>query len=382
MTIVHRYMAKRLCVASIIAVVGLCGPVTLVSTYNHLSSAAIYSELVWPALYGIAPMILYHTMPVAVAVAITWCYANFYSEFTFAIMQSAGISGLAIRTPAVLVALLATAIGYVFSCFVAPNGARHIQNVLNVIEHAPNPSLLEPGQFYSLDGDRHLIYFHKRLSRNNVAEVFLRERTDSGQEFAFSAREAVFDRREDESWIVLLDGEMQVYNPHDDEVKTFAFKRTVQRTGLSGSTLPKRNWVLEFELGPLEFLRARVDEQTDPAAARRWEGEAVERFATPALALMHTVLGLGLLTVWGDPTGRRPHLAPLIYCIIFPIHLSFVIAAEHVAQYGSNLGWGIAAAMLGELAVGVLLMVRRRRQPGDPFLRNVPLQALKRTHSH
>src|ERR1700693_2496166 len=141
MTLVHRYMAKRLCAVSILAILGLCGPVTLVSTYNHLSGVAIYSELVWPALYGIVPMIFYHTMPVAVAVAITWCYGNFYSEFTLTALQADSIYSLSTRAPAFLVALSAAAIGYVISCFVAPNGVRHLQDVLNVIQHVPNPSL-------------------------------------------------------------------------------------------------------------------------------------------------------------------------------------------------------------------------------------------------
>jgi lipopolysaccharide export system permease protein len=365
MTLVHRYMAKRLCAVSILAVLGLCGPVTLVSTYNHLSGVAIYSELVWPALYGIVPMILYHTMPVAVAVAITWCYGNFYSEFTLTALQAAGISSLSTRAPAFLVALSAAAIGYVISCFVAPNGVRHLQDVLNVIQHVPNPSLLQPNQFYSVDDGRYVIYFRKRLSRNRVADVFLREITQSGQELALSAREGIFDRREDQSWIVLLDGQMQVYTPRDNEVQTFAFQRTTRQTGLSGSTLPKREWTGEFELGPLEFLSARVDDRSDPAAPGRWLSEAVKRFGTPALAFVHTVLGLGLLTIWGDPTGRRRQFLPLIYCIIFPIHLLFVIAAEHVAQYGSALAWAIAGAVLAEFVVGSLLIMRGQGQPGD-----------------
>jgi lipopolysaccharide export system permease protein len=366
MSMVHRYMVKRLCVASTLVVLGLCAPVTLVSTYNHLSGIAIYSDLVWPALYGIVPMILYHTMPVAVAVAITWCYGDFYSEFTLTVLQSAGVSALSTRAPALVVGLFATAIAYAMSCSVAPNGSKYLQDVLNVIQHVPNPSLLLPDQFYSADDGRHVIYFRKRLSKNRVADVFLKETTESGQELALSAHEGIFDRREDQSWIILLDGQMQVYTPGDHEVETFAFERTTRQTGLAGSSLPKRTWVMEFELGALEFLKAPIDGLSDPAAAARWLSEAVERFLIPLLTLTHTMLGLGLLAIWGDPTGRSPQFLPLIftYCILFPLHLLFVIAAEHVAQYGSGLALAIAAAVFIEFSTGSYLMMRGQGKLG------------------
>ena len=356
MTILHRYMVRRLCFASFMAIIGCCGPVTFVSVFSHLRSAAFYSELLLPTLYGLLPMILYNIMPLAVAAAITWCYGNYYREYTLAIMQAAGISLLSIRAPAIFVALGATAIGYSLSCFVAPNGARYVQDVLNVLQHAPNPSLLEPRTFYSLDNGRRLIYFHERLSKNHVTNVFLKEVSDSGEEYAFSAREAFFDRQQHESLIILLDGQMQVYTPTDKEVQTFDFKRTVRQTGLSGTAFPKRDWIGEFELGPLEFFNVTAEE--DPAAARRWTSEAVKRFGTPLLALVHTIFGLGLLTILGDPIDRRRHMVPIIYCILLPVQLLFVIGAENVAQYGNGLAFGVVTAMVAEFSLGVLLMMR------------------------
>ena len=67
-TIIHRHLTKRLLFAVFLVLLGLVAPLILVSLFGHLPPAALYTEFLWPALFEIAPSILYLTLPIAIGI--------------------------------------------------------------------------------------------------------------------------------------------------------------------------------------------------------------------------------------------------------------------------------------------------------------------------
>ena len=145
--IINRRLAKQLLFASFVATAVFSGPVILISLFSNLPSEAVFTTLAWPVLAAVTPMILYHTLPLFVAAAIVWCYANFLSDGTLVTMYLAGLSHLSVRVPALAVATAAMVIGYVMSCWVAPLTAGHLHGVGHSLRHGLNPDLLRIGQF-------------------------------------------------------------------------------------------------------------------------------------------------------------------------------------------------------------------------------------------
>jgi len=361
--IVQRYLAKRLLVAACFAMLAIYVPVTLLSVVNQLPRAAIFSELLLPSLHGIAPMIFGFTLPVIVAIAITWTYGELAAEGTLTILYSAGLSTLYVRLPALFVALIATMLGYVTTCFVAPKGATQLENALHVIENELSPSLIEPDRFYSMNGGRRVIQFHERLGKNWIAGVFLKEVADDKEERVFFARDAIFERHENESWIVMRDGYVQSKKPGDQDENIVAFTQLSRPTGLAGTKLPKRSWIGYFELNLVDFLKAWPDARRDPIRNLQWISDALQRFGIPFLTFVHSVLGLALVARWSTTTGRSSQVTTGLICFgILQLHTLIVIGAEYAGRQGMVFVGAIAAIIVVEAIVATILFVRSVRQ--------------------
>jgi lipopolysaccharide export LptBFGC system permease protein LptF len=351
-------LAKQLIFASFVATVAFSAPVIMVSLFGNLPKEAIFTGLAWTALASISPMIVYHAMPLFVATAIVWCYANFTTDGTLAAMHLAGLSHLSVRSPAFGVATGAMALGYVVSCWVAPLTAWHLHDVLYDLRHNVNPALLSVGQFNRIDGGRYVIFFGQWLNSDEIADVFIREHNDVDEEHAYVARHGIFthDGEEGKRGLALLDGSMQVYKSDKAELRTVDFNQLfLPLTDLGGSALNRRSTIAD-ELGPLEFLREREDLFKDPVETRSWLREAVKRFAIPALTFIHTLLGLELLAARGEMGSRQQRSIGPICAIIASLHLAVVVLAEQ-ASVMLPCVWVAIAVIGAELAMAVALAI-------------------------
>ena len=359
--IIYWHLTKRLLFAVFLVLLGLVAPLILVSLFGHLPPAALYTEFLWPTLFGIAPAILYLTLPIAVGIATTWYYGHLLSESTLPVLYSAGLSVLSVSAPAIFVAVLGTAFGYLLSCYVAPLAARQLQDVVNIVQNAPTPALLQPNRFYSLDGGKRVIYFEERIDNDSIGGIFIREFSEN-EEKTLIARRATFVRSEQQTLMILFDGTIQTQRAGDPQGETVSFDRIVQASGLSGSDPPKRNWIGEFELTTAEFLQARTRYEKDPADANLWRSEALKRFGVPPLAIVHALLGLMLITLWGNSGGRREAPVILACLIIASIHTAIMIATEALIPQDGWIIWPVLGLIAAELTLGISLLARQQWQ--------------------
>jgi lipopolysaccharide export system permease protein len=359
------YLTKRLLFASFVAMLAVFVPVLMIQLISQLPKSALSSELVWPALLGLAPTIFYITLPVVVGIANSWAYSEFSAEGTLTILYTAGLSVLNVRVPAFIVAILATALGYYVSCEVSPRGATKLENVVYLIEHDLSPSLIEPQHFYRLNNGRRVIQYQERMNNNWIKGVFMQDIASNGDEEVIFADDAIFERRKDESWIILRNGHIQYRKAGSTETgDNVAFTQIIRPTGLAGQNFPKRKWTGFFELGLRDFLQQYSRAQRDPRLISQWWSEALERFGIPALALAHTMLGLALVNLWGAATARGSKLnAGIVVCVILFLHFMLVLACEFASSQGVKLAVFVASAMVLEMLVGAALFLRAMRMP-------------------
>lgn len=359
------YLTRRLLFASFVAMLAVFVPVLMIQLISQLPQSALSSELVWPALIGLAPTIFYITLPVVVGIANTWAYSEFSAEGTLTILYTAGLSVLNVRIPAFIVAILASVFGYVVSCELSPRGATKLENVVYLIENDLSPSLIEPQRFYTLNNGRRVIQYQERMNKNWIKGVFMRDIASNGDEEIIFADDAIFERRADESWIILRKGHIQYRKAGStDDGDTVAFTQITRPTGLAGENFPKRKWTGFFELGFLDFLAQHARAQGDPRQASQWWSEALERFGIPILALAHTMLGLAFVNLWGGTTGRSSKFAAgMIVCGILFLHFMLVLACEFASSQGVTLARAVAAAMGAEMLIGAGLFLWAMRPP-------------------
>ncbi len=314
-------------------------------------------------LLGLAPTIFYITLPVVVGIANTWAYSELSTEGTLTILYTAGLSVLNVRLPAFIVAVMASVLGYLVSCEISPRGATQLENVIYLIENDLSPSLIEPQRFYTLNNGRRVIQYQERLNKNWIKGVFMRDLDSNNEEEVIFADDAIFERRADESWIILRNGYIQ-YRKAGTDGDTVAFTQITRPTGLAGENFPKRKWTGFFELGLRDFLDQYPKAQKDPRQASQWASEALERFGIPILALAHTMLGLALVNLYRGNTARSGKFAAaMIVCGILFVHFMVVLAAEFASSQGVTLAIIVACAIAAQILFSALLFWLSMRPP-------------------
>lgn len=357
------YLTKRLLFTSFLMLLAVFVPVLMIQLISQLPRSALSSELVWPAMMGLAPTIFYITLPVVVGLANTWAYSEFATEGTLTTLYTAGLSTLNVRLPAFFIAILATMLGYAVSCEISPRGATQIENVVYLIENDLSPSLIEPQRFYTLNGGRRVIQYDERLNKNWIKGVFMRDIDSSGEEEVIFADDAIFERRTDESWIILRNGHIQ-YRKQGTDGDTVAFTQITRPTGLAGENFPKRKWTGFFEMPLREFFASYEKIKNDPRQLSQWTSEALERFGIPILALAHTMLGLALINLYGGNTGRSSKLtAAIVLCGILFVHFMLVLAAEFASSQGTTLAFIVAGAIVLQMLISIFLFWYAMRRP-------------------
>lgn len=350
---VNLYLAKRAAAAALIVTVALTVPVVLTILFLNLPKAAFFTGLMWSMLHGTALTVLYHTIPVLVAVGIIWAYDQLLADRALTTLYAAGVSPVSLRMPALVVALAATVVGYAVSGHFAPRAAQHVHKALYSMRHDLNPDLVRIGRFNRL-GDRvPVVYFSKRLDKNRLANAFIVYRPNRNEERVYVARQAVFSRAANARAILLVDGSVQVFRRDRDKAQVVSFKRL----GLPGDVVgqpssgPPRKFFDEFSTPAL--LASFRGVWSDPDRAARWSMQAFKRFTIPLLALFHTFLGLILLARWADATGRS-RIAALGACgVIVVFHFVIAVMSEQVARLGAWFIWPILAIIAVEAGMAI-----------------------------
>jgi lipopolysaccharide export system permease protein len=263
------------------------------------------------------------------------------------------------------------AVAYAMSCWLAPRTAGNMQDVMMSLRHDMNPALLRIGRFNSIDGGRQVVFFRSRINDDAIADVFIRERAGTAEERIYQARQAIFARDVDEEkrGIILLDGTVQLFNGDKTTLRVTAFDRMVlplTEFAYGRSTHP---YTLVEELGPLAFLQGRAEAFRTPVEGRNWTREALKRFVVPALALIHTLLGLELLAAWGTMSGREYDPVAIVCALLGSLHFAVIFLAEQTSVALPWAGAAVAVAV-AELAAAVALMAigSRRAMPAPGSL--------------
>ncbi|MEZ5840198.1 MAG: LptF/LptG family permease [Hyphomicrobiales bacterium] len=361
MKTVDRYMTRRLALAALLATVGLSGPIILISLMTHVPLISVSASLLWPALYGISCMILFHTMPILVAGTIIWVYGQFLAEGVLVTLYMAGRSTLAVKLPAILIGLMAVAAGYVLSLHFAPDSAKYVHDVLFALRRDMNPDLLQAGKFNQFGRDGQVIFFQEKVGHDQITKVFIRQVETDGepeplQEKVYTADHAIFGGGHGDRWVALLDGSVVIARRGAKQIRKVDFNQLKWRP-VAALEQMGRGYNFYDELATPEFLSARAAAFETGKGAREWAKEAVKRFALPLLAIAHTLLGLELLTLFGLMTDRHGYFAAFLCGAVLTIHLAIVLVTEVIGKVDANFAF-VALALIGaEIGLAATLML-------------------------
>ncbi|WP_395666332.1 LptF/LptG family permease [Methylocella sp.] len=355
------YFARRAAFSSLVIAAMLCVPLVMASLFQTLPAAAVRGGLLWPALLGTLPTALFLALPLAVGVAVALEFARMSADGMVAVLYSLRLSVWAVCKPALLVASAATALGYVISCYIAPNYVGQMHDVIHVIRDSLNHRMLEPAHFYTFDKGARTIFFTRWKTADVASGMFIRQHSaEKDEEQIINADEAEFRRNETGVVIVLNHGSIQTLPAGATSMRNANFEQYAIPVDMQGAGgLPKRDWRGVFELPLGEFIAAKPNPDWDPRGYAEWMSEAAKRGFIPALALSHTLLAIGLVLTVAAATGRGSPAIISTVLVIPVLHVAVLVGSESLVRENPDLVWLVGLAILLEAGVAVALLARR-----------------------
>ena len=356
------YLARRVLLGALVVQIVLTIPVVMSALLHHLPPAAMRGGLLWPALAGTLPTVTYIALPMAFGVAAALEFARMSSEGMVAVLYSLRLSAWAVARPAIACAGVATLLGYLTSCWLAPAYVGTMHDVINVIRHSLNHRMLEPARFYTFETGGRTIYFERWETPDLATGVFIRQYSpEKKTEETITAARAEFRRNESNVVMILSRGAIQSQPENSDKVRVANFDEYAISLPMQGSGgLPQRSWRGVFEFNLIDFIGYYRFARHDPRILAEWASEATKRFAIPLLALSHTLLGIGLVLAVGSATGRRAMGSSAVIAVIPAAHLGILIAAETLVRIHPLFAGLIVGFVILEGAIGAVLIQRQQ----------------------
>ena len=372
--LLYIYLAKRMAISALLIEVCLCVPVTMTSIFHYLPPTAIRGGLLWPAMLGTMPTVLYIALPIAVGVAIMLEFIRMSSEGMIAVLYSIRLSVWSICLPATVVALVAVGLGYWISSYIAPSYVGQMHDVIYVIRNSLNHRMLEPAHFYTFDDGKRTLYFQRWRTPDIADNIFINQfNPDKKEEQIITAAAAEFRRNDDGVVMIMKNGSIQTRPQGQPNMRAANFDEYVMPLAMQGSGgMPKRGWRGVFELPGSEFFADRAVEAPDPHRLAEWTSEAAKRLLIPFLSFTHVLFGVALVLTVSNATGRGSTATTLSVLAVPSIHIAMLIGMETLVRRDIRLVWLVVFAIAAEI-VAALIMLQRQNRIGKPETKSRPI---------
>jgi lipopolysaccharide export LptBFGC system permease protein LptF len=348
---IQRHMFVQLLVALLVVTGALSSILTLVVVFASAPSAVLYSKAILPVFVGALTINFSNVLPVGIAVAATWYYTNLIADRAIDALYAAGFSHFSVILPALLLALLATASGFYLSLVEVPRGWSRVLDAIYIGTHNVDPATLEPQHFYTLNDNSRTFYFGRRLDGDEIAEVFMQERTDDGGEKSISSPSGSFVRTPGTTLLYLTDAVLQTRKAGEKTPSITSVNRLWIDSGMRGSATPERNSLYLAELGSVALATAR--DQGDTNYQREWMDEVFKRIIPPILTTIYLLAGVRLALLGLGGRKERPWKLYVIWVAFIVHHAVLLLAIDALITLDKRMAWAIAAIVLIEVCLGI-----------------------------
>ena len=349
----QRHMFVQLLVALLVVTTAVSSMLTLVVLFSKAPPAILYSNVALPLALGALTVNFCNVLPIGVGVAATWYYTNLVADHAIDVLYAAGVSYFSVVLPALVLAVLAATLGFYLTFVEAPRGWSRVLDAIYLATHDMDPSKLEPGRFYTLNDNRLTLYFGRWLTNDEIAEVFIQERTGDGGERSISSPMGTLVKTQNATLINLSDAVVQIRNAGEQVPTIVNFNRLWIDSGLRGSEAPERKSTYLAELGLVAFAAAYS--QGDHNYQREWIRELSKRLIPPILTVIYMLAGVRLALL-GHGTRQEAPWKFYAACVgIIAHHAILLVAADALISLDKRLAWAVVTFVAIEMCAAIIV---------------------------
>ncbi len=297
------------------------------------------------------PNFLTVILPIALFTVVIFTYAKMITDRELIVMRAAGQSQLALSRPAMILALLTMALGYLLNLYLVPHSYDAFRELQWDIRHSFSHVLLKEGEFNNVTNAT-TVYVRERSVDGQLHGILVHDTRKPESPFSLMAERGAMIDTENGSKVVMFKGNRQEVDRKTKKLTVIYFDRWVYDLDIGPSSRSRYREARERSLG--ELFDVAADPKTEARERGKFTVEAHKRLTTPIRGLAFTAIALACLLSGGfsrrtqtsriliavgcmiglqglalgmeNLVARQLHLIPLLYVVsALPVLISIIV---------------------------------------------------------
>jgi lipopolysaccharide export system permease protein len=239
------------------------------------------------------PNFLALVTPIALFMSTLFVYNRLTVDSELVVMRAVGFGPGQLARPAILLGVLATAIGYALSLYLVPLTFGQFKELHSDVRSDYSGLLLQEGAFTNI-GANLTVYVRARESNGDLRGIMVHDSRDPASPITLLAERGTLAMTDDGPRVILLNGNRQQVDRAAGKLSLLYFDRYSVEIGQTSTTREFR-WREPGERYVDELLWPDMTEANDRQYAPRLIAEGHTRLSAPLYALALVLVGLACL---------------------------------------------------------------------------------------
>lgn len=364
MTRINRYIFRQLVFATLFVAAILTVIVSLIRSLRLIDfvvNRGLPSGILLQFTGLLLPTFLVIVLPIALFTAVLFVYNKLLNDSELVIMRSAGLSQLALATPAIVTAIAITVASYGLHLYWLPASYGQFKDLRYSYQNTLSTVLLQPGRF-STPVDGLTVYVRAREDNGDLLGIFVHDTRVPGKPVTLMAERGALVSNDAGTQVVMFNGNRQEVDTEDGRLVLLYFdQNSIDLRTLDETAQPRWRDPQERFIG--ELLRPGLS-ATEQSYYNTFVAEGHRRLSNPLNVLAFTIIALAALL--GGQFDRRGQTRRVMIAVVAAVSLQ--AAALGVGNLASSTLAVIPLLYLLPVTTTVaalLLLLRppRRRSP-------------------
>ncbi len=238
------------------------------------------------------PNLLIYIVPISLFVVVVFVYNRMISDRELVVLRAAGLSHLALARPALILAVLATLLGYGITLVVSPLSNQAFKEYYWQVRHDLSSILIMEGSFNQL-GAGLTIYVGRRSGAGVLEDVLVHDSRDPRRALTIMAERGLLLSGERGPEVLLQNGNRQE-TTGPGQMSMLYFDRYAVQFNLASTGSDQRS-IDPRERGLEQLLTAEAGKEFSAGQVRQFRVEAHQRLVMPLLHLGFALTALACL---------------------------------------------------------------------------------------
>ncbi|MDP6786145.1 MAG: LPS export ABC transporter permease LptF [Rhodospirillales bacterium] len=358
-----RYVLRQLLVGMVLVTIGLTGIIWLSQSLRFVEMIVNRGVTGGMFLYLtmlLLPNFLSIILPIALFTVVVFIYSKLVTDRELVVMRASGMSQFALAKPALIMALLVVAAGYVLNIFLVPQSYRMFRELQWDIRYSYSHVLLQEGAFNTVSKDV-TVYVRERAKDGQLHGILVHDGRNGAKPSTVMATRGALVESGGSSRVIMFEGNRQERDKKTNKFSILYFDRyTIELDKSEDQAAVRYREPRERTLA--ELFGIEKDSLMDPRNYGKFVVEAHKRLIWPLFAACFTLIGLACLISGGiSRQGQSGRIALAAAIVIL-----FVAMALGLANVSAKSLELIPLMYIGTvlpMILGYVFMLRRPWRP-------------------